>query len=175
MKKLIKTLAVLALAFFITACGGSGTLKDGTYQAAGTISTRTGWTNFLEFTVEDGKIVSAVYDSVNLREGFKETKAQQAAAGTYVMNAAAGEWDVQAKKIVDYLLEHQNFDGVKFDDDSKDVDGVTGATISFGDIVDLLKAAKEAEKVAAKAAKEAAKAAKEAEKVAKAEKTATIA
>lgn len=142
MKRLFRGLAVFALIFVLTACGGSDKLADGKYQAAGATADE-GWTSFIEFDVKEGKMENFKFDSVNLKTGDKETKAQQAAAGKYNMVEGKPQWDEQAKKIEEYVLEKQGLDDVKFDDQGK-TDSIAGATVSFGELPDLIKAAKEA-------------------------------
>lgn len=136
MKKIFGTVVVAALVLFVSACGGSGK-ADGFYQAAA--NDNGNWTNFMTLEVKDGKIASVDYNSVNLREGEVALKKEQAEKGKYVMNGKSGkEWQEQAKLIEDYIVEHQNLDGIKFDEQGNDADGVTGATIHFSDAKDLL-------------------------------------
>ena len=145
MKKLLKGLAVFALVIFLAACSGDagGDKKDGYYQAANNQNGE--WTNFMTFEVKDGKIDSVDYNSVNLRKGEVALKKEQAKDGKYVMNGKSGkEWHEQAKLVEDYIIEHQNLDGIKFDDEGNDADGVTGATIHIADTKKLLDDALEA-------------------------------
>lgn len=143
MKKLFKSFIALALVFVLVACGGGGDkLAEGKYQAAGATADN-GWTSFVAFDVKDGKMENFKFDSVNLMTGDQETKAQQAAAGKYNMQKGGESWDIQAKKIEDFVMEKQGLDDVKFDKDGK-TDAVSGATVSFGELPALIKAAKDA-------------------------------
>ena len=65
MKKVLALVLTLAMALCVfVGCGGSK-LTDGTYRAEDAEADKRGWTEFAEIVVENGKIVSANFDSIN--------------------------------------------------------------------------------------------------------------
>jgi len=136
MKKLFHLCLVLMIGLFISACNNQ-VKADGIYQAATSQPDDNGWTNFLVFRVEGGKIVDATYDAVNLMEGTPQTKKELASLGLYQLAPDnAGEINVQYGLIAQYLVEHQNFDNVHFNTNGTS-DAISGATIVFDNITDL--------------------------------------
>lgn len=108
--------------------GGEATLKDGTYKAEeADYDEYMGYKYFVELTVKDGKIVSALWDAVH-KDG-QPNKRQASIDGTYDMNNAPGLWwHEQAEAMEAKLIETQNPVAVSYDADGV-TDAVAGVTM----------------------------------------------
>ncbi len=91
-KKLISLLLISTLVF--VGCGDSEStdsndqkvdLSNGTYYATADVESN-GWMNFLEFTVEDGKITDVTYDAYNMQDGDVRTKSERSEDGDYELS-----------------------------------------------------------------------------------------
>lgn len=147
MKKL-KILSIFAIvAALFVGCSDkkeetTNDLKDGTYYATGEVASN-GWMNYLEFDVKDGKISSVDYDAYNMQTGDARTKTQMSEAGEYKLaDNATAPLHEQYKAIEDAIVDGTDITTIKFDDEGAS-DAISGATIKYGEIVDLYKTALE--------------------------------
>lgn len=143
MKRVLSAiLAALMVTVMFTGCAKqvetqADTYKDGDYFAAMPNFDEKGYKYFTSFKVTDGKINSVVFDCVSANA--KQLKTDLVKAGAYPMVAqgkAQAEWDVQAKKAADYLVEKQDPAGVQFNEEGK-TDAIAGVTIHVSDFFDL--------------------------------------
>ncbi len=130
MKKILALLTALVMLFIFVSCGGSA-LKDGTYRAKQATPDDHGWSEFVEITVEGGKISKVVFDAENADGGLKSADESyrgymEPVSGTY----PAAFYPEYAKQ----LVEKQ---------DIKNVEAVTGATTSYNSFVVLVDALKD--------------------------------
>ena len=111
-----------------TASGAENvTLKDGVYTAQGTPDDKGNY-GFVTVTVENGKIVSAVWDEMY----GGESKAQLSAEGKYVMKPV---WKTQAESLGAYVVENQSTAGIM--NETGYTDAVSGVSIYVGGFVGL--------------------------------------
>ena len=131
MKKLISLLTALVMLFAFASCGGTTSeLKDGTYRAK-QAEEEYGWSEFVEITVADGKITNVVFDASNADGVLKSTdqsyrENMEPVSGTYPEKFYA---ELEAQ-----LLSKQ---------DIKQIEVVTGATVSTNRFIILVNALKE--------------------------------
>ncbi len=129
MKKILCLFTVVVMLFAFVSCGGSE-FKDGTYRAK-QAEEDYGWSEFVEITVEGGKITKVVFDAENasgaLKSADESYRAQmEPVSGTY----PAAFYPDYAKQ----LLEKQ---------DIKNVEVLTGATVSYNRFILLVDALEE--------------------------------
>ncbi len=130
MKKFLCLFTVVVMLFAFVSCGGT-TLKDGTYSAKQAQPDEHGWSEFVEITVEGGKITKVVFDAKNADGGLKSADEayrgyMEPVSGTY----PAAFYPEYAKQ----LVEKQ---------DIKNIEPVTGATTSYNTFLILVDALKD--------------------------------
>jgi len=160
MKKFKIFIASIAMAglLFLGGCGGnqqqSGTnqpepqqpaeqtetakYEDGIYFAVEDFFGGNGWKYFVTLEVKDGKIASAEWNGVHI-EGGKD-KLTRCKDGEYTLPSDLN-WDEQAKRAVDYLLEKQDPTAISYTDDEGHTDDIAGVTIHVKEFFDLAKKA----------------------------------
>ena len=106
----------------------SAALKDGVYYAEGTPDDKGNY-GFVTVTIENGKIVSAVWDEMY----GGESKAQLSAEGKYVMKPV---WKTQAESLGAYVVENQTTAGIM--NETGYTDAVSGVSIYVGGFVGLV-------------------------------------
>ena len=89
MKKLLTLALAAVLALSLVACGGSGSIKDGTY-------TSHDWTEYLSVTYKDGVITDVDFDAKDANGNLKS----EATAETYPMDPLPSEWIPQLEENV---------------------------------------------------------------------------
>lgn len=156
MKKFKVLSIILGMSLFLVACGGSDSdsettdaakMEDGVYFATGEVADN-GWMPFIEITVKDGEISDVDYDAYNMHDGDSRTKSVRGEEGDYnLAEGAVAPIQEQFEAIEAYIVEGNDITAVEFDGDSKS-DAISGATISYGNIVGLYEAAMEAGPVA---------------------------
>jgi major membrane immunogen (membrane-anchored lipoprotein) len=111
--------------------------QDGIYRVEADEVDNKGYLYMLTIKVEEGKITSLVFDSMN-REG--EYKSYLSTVGEYVMTDDGPTWKEQADALANYVLEKQSIDGLTVDENGK-TDVVSGVSISINNFLDLAKKA----------------------------------
>lgn len=143
MKKIFIGLCTLFMCTLCLAgCSTKATYKEGTYNGTAT-DTYGGQENIASAEVvidANGKITSVNLDTTyTTSDGVQTTK--KALGNDYNMKTynpnAAGEWFEQAKALEDAVVEHQNLDFIKLDDEGK-TDAVSGCTINISALVEAL-------------------------------------
>lgn len=138
LKKLGLAITSLALVVGLTGCGSSST---GDYYHAIGETAKNGWTYYVAFEMNGTDITSFTFDGVQLKTEEGRTKAEMAAAGDYKLAPGnAGEWNVQAKLIEEYVVANDGVKDINFNADGSS-DAISGATVKFGEIADLIDAA----------------------------------
>lgn len=131
MKKLVCLLTAVAMLLVFAACGGTtSTLKDGTYRAK-QAEEEYGWSEFVEITVADGKITKVVFDASNADGALKSAdqyyrESMEPVSGTYP--------ELFYRDLEAQLVSKQ---------DIKQIEAVTGATVSSNRFIILVNALKE--------------------------------
>jgi len=120
--------AILGVEKEETAGADSAALKDGVYYAEGTPDDKGNY-GFVTVTVENGKIVSAVWDEMY----GGESKAQLSVDGKYVMKPV---WKTQAESLGAYVVENQTTAGIM--NETGYTDAVSGVSIYVGGFVGLV-------------------------------------
>ena len=87
MKKLLTLALAAVLALSLVACGGSGSIKDGTYTAQYKEPSHD-WTEYLSVTYKDGVITDVDFDAKDANGNLKS----EATAETYPMDPLPSEW-----------------------------------------------------------------------------------
>ena len=105
-----------------------GELKDGVYTAQGTPDDKGNY-GFVTVTIENGKIVSAVWDEMY----GGESKAQLSVDGKYVMKPV---WKTQSESLGAYVVENQTTAGIM--NETGYTDAVSGVSIYVGGFVGLV-------------------------------------
>ena len=105
----------------------SEALKDGVYTAQGTPDD-SGNYGFVTVTIENGKIISAVWDEMY----GGESKAQLSVEGKYVMKPV---WKTQSESLGAYVVENQTTAGIM--NETGYTDAVSGVSIYVGGFVGL--------------------------------------
>lgn len=125
MKKMIAlTMTVLLVAAMMVGCAGTPDFKDGTYKATA-MNDSHGWTDFLEVTVEGGKIVSVDYDSLDA-DGNRKSESEEYEAQMKEYGSAIGP--------IEFYPEYEK---KLLDSQTADVDAVAGATTSGATMKEL--------------------------------------
>ena len=93
MKKLLTLALAAVLALSLVACGGSGSIKDGTYTAQYKEPSHD-WTEYLSVTYKDGVITDVDFDAKDANGNLKS----EATAETYPMDPLPSEWIPQTSK-----------------------------------------------------------------------------
>ena len=107
---------------------GVAVLKDGVYTAQGEPDDKGNY-GFVTVTVENGKIVSAVWDEMY----GGESKAQLSIDGKYVMKPV---WKTQSESLGAYVVENQTTAGIM--NETGYTDAVSGVSIYVGGFVGLV-------------------------------------
>lgn len=115
--------------------------KDGLYFAQDAQFGSSGWKEQVVIEVKGGKIVRVNWNAVN-NLGVQDKKTY-AASGMYGMAAKAtqGEWDIQAKRVEEYLIKVQDPAQIAYKAKTGTTDVVSGATIHVNGFVELAKKA----------------------------------
>lgn len=100
------------------------TLKDGTYTKTAT-EAENGYFAEMKMVVKDGKITELTWDAKDEKGNLKSKLASD---GKYVMTETGLTWDVQAKKLADFVLENQSVKDLTIDKDKK-TDVIAGVSI----------------------------------------------
>ncbi len=103
-------------------------LKDGVYTAQGTPDD-SGNYGFVTVTIENGKIVSALWDEMH----GGESKAKLSEEGKYVMKPV---WKTQSESLGAYVVENQTTAGIM--NETGYTDAVSGVSIYVGGFVGLV-------------------------------------
>lgn len=99
MKKLLTLALAAVLALSLVACGGSGSIKDGTYTAQYKEPSHD-WTEYLSVTYKDGVITDVDFDAKDANGNLKS----EATAETYPMDPLPSEWIPQLEENVNPLV-----------------------------------------------------------------------
>ena len=126
MKKFLCLLTALVIILSVVSCGNSSSLKDGTYRAK-QAEEDYGWSEFVEITVEGGKITKVVFDASNANGDLKS--ADEGYRG--MMEPVSGTYPPYFSN---QLVEKQSI---------KDVEVKTGATVSYNRFILLVDALEE--------------------------------
>jgi len=113
----------------------AGPYKDGTYHVEGDAFGKTGWKDTVDIVVAAGKIVKADFDGVN---EAGESKKQAVKDGKYDIKAAGAQadWNEEAAKAEQYLVDNQDSSALKFNEEGK-TDAISGVSISVQSFYDL--------------------------------------
>lgn len=132
MKKILCVLiAGILIASMFVGCGAKtvADFKDGTYRAEFATADDHGWTDYIEITVESGKITKAVVDSVNT-DG--ERKSENEYYNQAMKDAGSETWPSEFfPKLESQIMDKQ---------DGSAIDGIAGATTSSNATKTLYKA-----------------------------------
>ncbi len=112
--------------------------QDGIYFASEDSFASNGWKYVVTLTVENGKIVKADWDGVNVSAG--PSKKAVDAAGKYNMvkfGGAQAEWSAQAAKAEQYLIDNQDPSKIAYSDDKGHTDDISGVSIHVVEFFDL--------------------------------------
>jgi|LSQX01.2.fsa_nt_gb major membrane immunogen (membrane-anchored lipoprotein) len=112
--------------------------KDGVYKAEQADFSETGWKDFVEVTVEGGKITAVNWDATNKDdETLMKKKASQ--DGVYDMKVAGAQsdWHEQAALVEQYLIEQQDPTKIEYSDEEGHVDTITGVSINVKGFFEL--------------------------------------
>jgi major membrane immunogen (membrane-anchored lipoprotein) len=115
----------------------TATYADGIYFAMGD-SFSSGWKDTATIVVQDGKIVSADWNGVNVNGGAD--KKTYVKAGKYNMvtyGNAQADWAAQAEKAEAYLVSTQDPTQVSYKDDEGHTDDIAGVSIHVSGFFDL--------------------------------------
>ncbi len=108
-------------------------LKDGTYEAKTEEPDGSGFIDQVTITVKDKKITEVVWEAVG-EDGKK--KSVMSEEGEYVMTEDGPTWKEQAEALAAALVENQNLEFLKMDEQGK-TDAVSGVSVSVGGFVKL--------------------------------------
>ena len=112
--------------------------EDGIYFAMDDEFASNGWKYTATITVENGKIVDANWEGVNVAAGA--AKKAFDAAGKYGMMAFGGaqaDWKDQAKLAEDYLVEIQDPSKITYKDDKGHTDDIAGVSVHVVELFSL--------------------------------------
>ncbi len=119
-----------------------GSYIDGVYFAVEDSFASTGWKYAVTLVVENGNIVEADWNGVNVSAGSSKKAVDK--AGKYNMvrfGGAIAEWSVQAQKVEQYLLDTQDPSVISYKDDEGRTDDIAGVSIHVVEFFDLAKEA----------------------------------
>lgn len=88
-------------------------LADGTYSYTAPEPDSKGYTNHVTMTVENGIIVSCVWNPTDADGNGKQKLSME---GLYVMTEDGPSWKSQADTLGNYIVEHQKTDGLAKED-----------------------------------------------------------
>jgi major membrane immunogen (membrane-anchored lipoprotein) len=126
--------------------------EDGVYFSTQEEFSKTGWKYHVTITVEDGKIVDAVWNATNRVPGLdKMTVSEQGNYGMVAFGKAQAEWHEQAQATIAYFLETQSYEVVEgfYPKGDGKTDTIAGVSITVSEFFELAKEALESEPVAA--------------------------
>lgn len=130
MKKFLCLFTAVVILLAFASCGNSASLKDGTYRAK-QAEEDYGWSEFVEITVEGGKISKVVFDAENANGDLKSADEEYRAS----MEPVSGTYPAAFyPNYATQLVEKQSI---------KDVEVVTGATVSYNRFILLVDALEE--------------------------------
>jgi len=141
MKKRILGGLVVVLLFAVVLLAGcsKGKFEDGFYFAQqDSFDESSGWKSIVMFDVENGNIVDVTWTAASRTAGTD--KVARSASGQYGMVARGGaqaEWDVQAQRMEQDLLDTQDPTGYTLDAEGH-TDAVSGVSIHVSDFLDLV-------------------------------------
>ncbi|MEA4815730.1 MAG: FMN-binding protein [Lachnospiraceae bacterium] len=107
-------------------------LKDGVYKAEN-LNYIDGFKNYVEITVQNGKISKANWDAIN-KEG--NSKKEMSENGEYIMTENAPLWHEQAKLMEELLVKMGDPLSISLSNDGK-TDSVASASITVNEFVKL--------------------------------------
>ncbi len=116
----------------------TGSYQDGIYFASEDSFASNGWKYVVTLTVENGKIVKANWDGVNISAGPSKKAVDK--AGKYNMKKFGGaqaEWSEQAAKAEKYLIDVQDPSVVKYSDEDGHTDDIAGVSIHVVEFFEL--------------------------------------
>lgn len=122
-------LAVCSLlpVLLMTGCSSAG-YRDGSYRAEAADFDQSGWKDYVQLTVSDGKVTEIEYDAISKEDGRKKTEDLEYQQQYRDAGLGTDPADYTAK-LEDSYLECQKSSGV---------DSVSGATVSTGRFKDLV-------------------------------------
>ena len=122
-------LAVCSLlpVLLMTGCSSAG-YRDGSYRAEAADFDQSGWKDYVQLTVSDGKVTEIEYDAISKEDGRKKTEDLEYQQQYRDAGLGTDPADYTAK-LEDSYLECQKSNGV---------DSVSGATVSTGRFKDLV-------------------------------------
>ena len=151
MKRTLAVAAMATLVLIMLGCSGSteestadtpdadssaaaftpGEYEDGVYFAQeDSFSERTGWKYMVILEVENGEIVSAIWEGANRDGGTsKVTRSRSGEYGMVENGGAMAPWFEQAAAAEAYLLETQDPTAIEYTSDEGHTDAISGATI----------------------------------------------
>ena len=116
--------------------------KDGWFYAKAPAFDKNGYAATALVTVVNGRIVSVQINALHKDGG--DSKIVRAEKGTYKMNAKQGEWNVQAERVNQAVVQNQGVAKIEVKSDGK-TDAVSGVSMTVGDylktVAEALKAA----------------------------------
>jgi len=119
-----------------------GLYEDGVYFAVEDSFASSGWKYAVTLVVENGTIVEADWNGVNVSAGSPKKAVDK--AGKYNMvkfGGAQAEWYEQAQKAEKYLLDTQDPSAINYTDDEGHTDDIAGVSIHVVEFFDLAKEA----------------------------------
>ncbi len=111
----------------MTGCSSAG-YRDGSYRAEAADFDQSGWKDYVQLTVSDGKVTEIEYDAISKEDGRKKTEDLEYQQQYRDAGLGTDPADYTAK-LEDSYLECQKSSGV---------DSVSGATVSTGRFKDLV-------------------------------------
>lgn len=122
-------LAVCSLlpVLLMAGCSSAG-YRDGSYRAEAADFDQSGWKDYVQLTVSDGKVTEIEYDAISKEDGRKKTEDLEYQQQYRDAGLGTDPADYTAK-LEDSYLECQKSSGV---------DSVSGATVSTGRFKDLV-------------------------------------
>ena len=114
--------------------GNTKKWKDGTFRAEAA-DYENGYRYFVEVTIKDDKITAVNWDAD--KQGEKTTKKAESKAGKYIMTEKGKLWHEQAATMEKALIEVQDPDKLKIDEDTGKTDAYAGVSITVSNFADL--------------------------------------
>ncbi|AGA68758.1 major membrane immunogen, membrane-anchored lipoprotein [Desulfitobacterium dichloroeliminans LMG P-21439] len=119
-----------------------GKYQDGVYYAEDAMYGSGGWKYFAALTVENGNIVAADWNGLNIKGGKdKDNLSKDGEYGLKEKGKAQAEWHEQAEKAEAYLLETQDATKITYKDAEGHTDDIAGVSIHVSEFFNLAQAA----------------------------------
>ncbi len=119
-----------------------GNFEDGTYFAMEDKFADSGWKSTVTLKVENGNIVSADWNAVNVKAGVdKKTFSKEGNYGMKEIGKAQAEWHEQAQEVEAYLIETQDPTAIEYSDDEGHTDAIASVSVHVSDFFELAKKA----------------------------------